>query len=220
MEYHCIAKGFEFTDRLKKEVEARLGHLERHLRNFQPSVFHASVAVERPARGGQYNARLALNVLKRILVARRPGPTAEAAVDRASVEVERQVERYKSRLRQDYLYKRKRTGLSGRQSQALERELLKDRVLLDRAITGDQKAVRELTERELPALTRYIQRSLDRRGMETSVIETQVPIVIERALQSGFENLPRKPEKMTLQGWLAQYARQAIKHVTSNKGLR
>jgi len=55
MEYHCMAKGFELTDRLKKEVEARLVHLERHLRNFQPSVIHASVAVERPARGGQYS---------------------------------------------------------------------------------------------------------------------------------------------------------------------
>ena len=124
MKYHCMAKGFELTGRFKKEVEARLGHMERHLRNFQPSVFHASVAVERPARGGQYNARLALNILKHVLVARRPGPTAEAAVDRVSVEVERQVERYKARLRQDYLYNRKRTGLSGRQSQALERELI------------------------------------------------------------------------------------------------
>jgi ribosomal subunit interface protein len=116
MKYYCIFKGVELTDRVKREVEARLGHMERHLRNFQPAVFHASVAVERPARGGQYNARLALNILKHVLVARRPGPTAEAAVDRASVEVERQLERYKSRLRQDYRHKRKRTGLSARPS--------------------------------------------------------------------------------------------------------
>jgi len=220
MEYYHMSRGFEPTDRLKREVEARLGHMERHLRNFQPAVFHASVVVERPARGGQYNARLALNILKHVLVARRPGPTAEAAVDRASVEVERQLERYKSRLRQDYRYKRKRIGLSVRQSRTLKRELLEDRTLLDRAIIGDQRAVRELTERELPALTRYIQQSLDRRGLEMSFIETQVPIVIERALQAGFENLPRKPEKMNLQGWLAYHARQAIRHVTANKGRR
>ena len=207
-----MTKGFELTDRLKEEVEIRLGRLERRLRNFQPSVFHASVALERPPRGGQYRARLALNVLKRVLVARQPGPSAEVAVDRATVEVERQVERYKARLRQDYLYERKRTDLSAEERRILERELLKDRALVDRAITGDQKAVQDLTERELPALTRYIERSLDRRGVDTSAIEVQVPLVIEKTLQAGFENLHRKPEKMNLQGWLAQHARQVIKH--------
>ncbi len=213
MEYHCMTKGFELTDRLKEEVEIRLVRLERRLRNFQPSVFHASVALERPVRGGQYRARLALNVLKRVLVARQPGPTAEVAVDRATVEVERQVERYKARLRQDYVYERKRTDLSVEERRILERELLKDRALVDQAITGDQKAVQDLTERELPALTRYIYGLLARRGLGTSAIEAQVPLVIEKVLQAGFENLPRKPGKMAVQGWLAQHARQVLKRL-------
>jgi len=215
MEYHCLTKGFELTDKLKKQVEIRLGRLERRLRNFQPSVVRASLALERPARGGQYRARLALNLLKRVLVARQPGPTAEVAVDRATVEVGRQVERYKAKLRQDYLYERKRTDLSAEERRILERELLKDRALVDRAITGDQKAVQDLTEREMPALTRYIRRSLDRRGLNTLTIEAQVPLVIEKTLQAGFEKLRRKPEKMTLQGWLAQHARQVLKHSAS-----
>jgi hypothetical protein len=81
------------------------------------------------------------------------------------------LERYKASLSQDYLYERKRTDLSVEERRILERELLKDRALLDQAITGDQKAVQDLTERELPALTRYIQRSLDRRGLGTLAIE-------------------------------------------------
>lgn len=130
------------------------------------------------------------------------------------------MERYKASLSQDYLYERKRTDLSVEERRILERELLKDRAPLDQAITGDQKAVQDLTERELPALTRYIQRSLDRRGLGTLAIEAQVPLVMEKTLQAGFENLHRKPEKMTLQDWLAWHARQVIKRVPSNKGRR
>ena len=213
MNYQVTTKNFELTELIREEIEVRLSRLERRLSHFQPSTYHAALALERHSRRVEYNARLALTVIQRILVARRPAPTIEAAIDRVTTEIDRQIERYKSRLRREYLYERKRAALSAEERRVRERELLEGRVLLDRAEMGEREAFQKLTERELPGLAGFIERSLARQGQDTSGMDSQITAIMEDTILSGLENLRRKPGGMTLQGWLSQHARKAVKRL-------
>jgi len=211
--YQVTTKRVVLTDYIRRDIEARLGQLERRLYHFPADALQAQIALERQARREAYTVRLALVGLRNTLVARRTGPSIAVALDQATDAVERQLERYKARLRGDYLHERKRAALSPAERQARERELLEDRALLDRALIGDLQAFDALTERELPGLTRYIRRQLVQRGMEGAAVEMHLPQILEQALLAGFERLRQKPEPMSLQGWLALQARPLIERL-------
>jgi ribosome-associated translation inhibitor RaiA len=215
LRHHVVTKRVDLTDYLRRQLEERLQRLQRRLRHFPPEALQAQVAVERQARGGAYVVRLALSIWGHTLVARRLGPTLEVALDEATAAIERQVERYKARLRGDYLHERKRAALSPEERAARERELIEDRALLDRALLGDRQAFDELTERELPGLTRFIRRQLTQRGVDGAALDTLLPQLLEQTLLMGFEELRHKPEPMTLQGWLARQARPLIERAAS-----
>jgi ribosomal subunit interface protein len=208
--YHVVTKRIDLTDPLRRQIEERLQRLQRRLRHFPGEGLEAHVAVERQARRGEFLVRLALSIWGHTLVARRQGPTLEGALDEATAAIERQAERYKARLRGDYLHERKRAALSPEERAARERELLEDRALLDRALVGDRRAFDELTERELPGVTRFIRRQLRQRGMDGARLDALLPQVLEQTLLAAFEELRHKPEPMTLQGWLARQARPLI----------
>jgi len=212
--YQITTRRVELTNHLRREIELRLQRLERRLRHFPADALQAQIAVERQVRRNAYSVRLALMIWQRMLVARRMGPSLEVALDAAVEAIERQVERYKARLRGDYLYERKRAALSPEEREAREHELIEDRALLDRALLGDREAFEELTERELTGLTRYIRRRLAQREIDEAMLDTLLPQILEQTLLVGFERLRQKPESMSLQGWLALQARPLIDRLT------
>jgi ribosomal subunit interface protein len=217
--YQVTTKRIELTDYIRREIEEQLSRLERRLRHFPADALQAQIAVERQGRREAYTIRLALSIWRNTLVARRTGPSFPVALEQATTAVERQLERYKARLRGDYLHERKRAAMSPEERWARECELLEDRALLDRALLGDRQAFDELTERELPGLTRYIRRRLTQRGLDEATVETLLPQFLEQALLAGFERLRQKPERMSLQGWLALQVRPLIEHLkTSPQG--
>lgn len=208
--YQVTTKRVALTDDIRREIEAALVWLERRLRHFPTDALQAQIALEQQLRRESYTVRLALVVLRNTFVARQTGPSIGVALDQGTAAVERQVQRYKARLRGDYRYERKRAALSPEERQVHERELLEDRALLDQALLGDRKAFDELTEGELPRLTRYIRRRLLERGITGAALDAQLQQILEQALLAGFERLRQKPESMSLQGWLALQARPLI----------
>ncbi len=209
--YHLTVKRLEATPPVVAEVESWLAKLERRARHFSPDLLHADVELERRARREEYVARIRLAIVNTVLVTRKKGATLQEALKEAGEDMERRLERYKARLRRDYAHERKRASLSAEEIASLERELLEDKELLDRSLAGDREAFEELTERELPQLTRYLRRRLRQAGVADDRIEALLPEVLADTLQAAFERLAQKPPRMSMQAWLALQARELLR---------
>ncbi len=211
IDYHLTTKRFDATPAVVDKVEEWIAKLERRARHFPPDLLHVDVELERRARREEYVARLRLSVGNTVLVTRKKGATVQEALKEAGEDMERRLERYKARLRRDYAHERKRASLSAEEIASLERELLEDKELLDRSLAGDREAFEELTERELPRLTRYLRRQLRQRDVPEDRIDALLPDLLADTLQMAFEHLAQKPPRLSMQVWLALQARELLR---------
>lgn len=193
-------------------IERYRARLAPRLRHFDPDLVHLALSIWQQARTGDYLATVRLTLLNNhTLPARRnSGPSIAVVLKRAFEDIEEQLGRFKSKLRREYTYERKRTSLAHDAVQAHERELLEERELLDRALTGDRAAFDTLAEAELPGLSQAIAEGLREQGREDT--PEAIEQVIADVLTAAFAELARKPTRWSLGGWLVWLARRQIRH--------
>lgn len=193
----------------RAELDRRLDLLDRRLQHFDPDLVHLSLDIERHARRSEYRGSIRLVLLNHALPAKRNvAPTPSVLIKRTFEDLEEQVERFKARLRGEYTHERRRASLSPEAVHAVERELLAERELLDRALLGDEAAFRNLINRELPGVSAAIGRMLAERGQDASA--EAVEHVLMDVLTRAFSELPRKPARWSYGGWLAWLARRLL----------
>lgn len=202
---HC-----QLTDRDRELLNHHVERLEQELEHFDPDLVHLALDIERHARREEYTGRIRLSIMGTVLPARRNvAPTLPALLKLAFDDLHEQLHRFKSRLRRDYQHERRRTSLPPELVAYQERVLLDERELLDRALSGDRAAFDALVNRDLPELTRAIERLLAEYGRPTSP-ET-VEHVLADVLTTAFTDLARKPAHWSMAGWLAWLARRTIR---------
>jgi len=198
------------TDRDQEILDHYLQRLEPELQHFDPDLVHLWLDIERHARREEYTGRIRLSIMGTLLPARRNvAPTLATLLKLAFDDLHEQLHRFKSKLRRDYMHERRRASLSSEMVKVQERVLLGERELLDRALTGDRAAFDALVNRELPTLTRAIERLLAEYGRPTDT-ET-VEHVLADVLTTAFTDLARKPTRWSMAGWLAWLARRIIR---------
>ena len=218
MKLQLTTHDFELSREDQEVIERHRAKLERQLRHFDPDLVHLTVNVERQLRNGDYLASVRLTLLNNhTLPARRnSGPAVAVVLRRAFEDIEEQLIRFKSKLRREYTYERKRASLAPDVVQVHERALLEERELVDRAVTGDRAAFDTLVDAELSALSQVIARTLIEHGREVG------PEGIERAMEdvlaTAFGDLARKPARWSLGGWLLWLARRRLRREAQEVG--
>lgn len=200
----------ELTERDRELLDHHLKRLEQELVHFNPDLVHLTLDIERHARREEYTGRIRLALMNNVLPAKRNvAPTLSALLKLAFDDLHEQLHRFKSQLRRDYMHERRRASLSPEMVKYQERVLLDERELLDRALAGDRAAFDALVNRELPALTRAVERLLAEYGRPTNP-ET-VEHVLADVLTTAFTELARKPTRWSMAGWLTWLARRMIR---------
>jgi ribosome-associated translation inhibitor RaiA len=209
MELHLTTKRCELTPSAQKVLERHLEQLRRRLRYYDPDLLHLELAVERHARKKEYRGSIRLSLGNHVLPAKRNrAETLEGLLKAAFEDLEEQLDRFRARVRREYAHERKRASLPQEVVRAHERALLEERELLDRALAGDREAFDRLIEEELPGLRRAIERALLDVGAEPT--PEQVEHILADVLAIAFRELPRKPARWSLGGWLAWIARREM----------
>lgn len=195
----------------EREIEHQVQRLDRRLPHVDPDLVHLTLAIKRDVRRDAYYGSIRLTLFDRVLPAKRNnGPTIAVLLKRAFEDlVEDQLPRFMAKLRRDYTYERKRASLSGEAVRALERSLHQERELLDRALAGDRAAFRALVDTEMPVLSRVVANVLVEHGREPS--PEAIQHALADALAIGERELPKKPARWSLSGWLAWLARREIR---------
>lgn len=210
MKYHVTTRHCELTPAAEREIERQVGRLERRLAHVDPDLAHLTLHLEYDARRDEYRGSIRLTLLGKVLPAKRNrGPAITALLKRAFDDVEEQVARLMAKLRRDYTYERKRASLTPEVLRALERSVLEERELLDRALAGDRAAFNALVDREMPILSRVVARELGAHGRQPS--PEAIEHVMADVLAIAERELAKKPARWSLAGWLAWIARREIR---------
>ncbi len=200
----------ELTDRDRELLDHHLQRLDPELKHFDPDLVHLTLDIERHPRREEYTGRVRLAVMNTLLPARRnTAPTLPALLKLAFDDLHEQLHRFKSQLRREFMHERKRASLPPEMVTVQERLLLDERELLDRALAGDRAAFDALVNRELPELTRAVERLLAEQGRPTD--SATVEHVLADVLTTAFTDLARKPARWSMAGWLAWLARRMIR---------
>ncbi|MDR7416653.1 MAG: hypothetical protein QN193_08280 [Armatimonadota bacterium] len=209
MNLHLVTKRCAFSRDAEKALERHLERIRRRLRHFPPDLLHLELTVERAARKEEYTGSVRLRIGTHVLPARRNrAETLEGFLKAAFEDLEEQIGHFKARLRRDYAHERKRASLSAEAVRAYEQALMEERALLDQALAGDREAFHALVEEELPHLRRVLERELRAVGREGTAEELEH--VLADVLTVAFRELPRKPARWTLAGWLTWIARREV----------
>ncbi len=211
MDYHITAKNFRLVEPLKEEVTQRLDKLSRMLEKFPEDVVHFDVVLEHRPRKKEYEARVRLTLPGVVLATSDHGPTLENAMVKALDDMLDKFEDYKAKLSHAYTYERKRGAIDARETTHIEREMIEQRELLDRAAMGDQEAWQQLVEEYHRSLAIFVERELSARGYRLSdETRSLVLHILQETFRSAQERLLQRPENMTLEGWLALLASEII----------
>ncbi len=214
LRYHLTTQRHTWTDADERALQRRLQRLEPQLRHFRPDLVALDIRIVHQPRADEYVGSFRLSLPGTVLVARRNRAASVAMLlHQAFADLEERLARYKARLRREYAHERKRAALEPEQVRFLERELLDQRELLDRALAGDRAAFDTLVEHELPGLRRRVERLLTAAGRDAS--EEAVEHVVADVLAKGMAQLARKPARWSLGGWLGWLAQRVVRHEVS-----
>ncbi len=206
---HLMTRRAELAPADRALIDREITRLERRLRHFAPDALDLFLDLERHAHREEYRGSIRLAILGTVLsIKRNTAPSLHALLGRAFADLEERLERYEARLRRDYAHARRRPALSLEEARAVERQLLEERELLDRALAGDRAAFTSLVESELPGLTEAIARALQDAGREPT--EEAIQHLLTDVLARAFVELKRKPARWSLGAWLVALARRQV----------
>jgi ribosome-associated translation inhibitor RaiA len=215
---HVATKRFELTPVDEHEISRHVERLNPRLKRIDPDLVNINLEIEWDPRLNEFRGSTRLTIFNEALPARfNSGPTVEAFLNRAFEDIEEQLERFKSKLRRAYKYERKRTSLPPEAAQYQERQLLDERELLDRALSGDRSAFDELMNVERPGLSAVIARSLEESGYDST--QVNVDQIMTDTFAIAFRDLARKPARWSMGGWLAWIARREIDRLLSQQAV-
>ncbi|MBI2876922.1 MAG: HPF/RaiA family ribosome-associated protein [Candidatus Tectomicrobia bacterium] len=106
MKYQITFKNFHGEAHFDSLIEKLTTQLDRHIADFDPEAVFLHGVIEKNSTRSLYRASLVLNLPGRRVVARDEGFEVEATLRQAFLELERQVEKYKSFLRREHVWKR------------------------------------------------------------------------------------------------------------------
>lgn len=218
MKLQVTTHDVELTPADEELIERERARLAPRLRHFDPDLVNLALSIWQQPRTGDYLATVRLTLLNNhtLPASRNSGPTIAAVLKRAFDDIEGQLNRFKSKLRKDYTYERKRTSLARDAVEAHERELQEERELLDRALVGDQAAFDTLVEAEMPGLSRGIEQALREQGREDT--PAAIEQVLADVLTTAFREFARKPARWSLGGWLLWLARRRLRREAQEVG--
>ncbi|MEI9898110.1 MAG: HPF/RaiA family ribosome-associated protein [Chthoniobacter sp.] len=104
--WNIVSKNVSLGYTAKAALSRKVAKLSRHLAGFAPETLHLQVLLEKLPKKGSFTARLTLRLPSHILHAEKSAEDLLAAIDAATLALDREVESLRSKMRGDYRWKR------------------------------------------------------------------------------------------------------------------
>jgi len=98
----------EFRESIERECSRHVEKLNRWLKRYQPDLIQLQTSLDKQPRRTEYTVSLNLVLPSGTLHAEASAAGARASAKAAFAELEAQVKKHQSKLRKDYVWKRKR----------------------------------------------------------------------------------------------------------------
>jgi ribosomal subunit interface protein len=204
MKHQVEFKGFEPTDSLRGLIERRLAHLDRISRGLRGDPLFLRCAVEDVPKHKLFRLAITLEVPQRTLAAKEESHDIEAAVRGAFEEIEKQLEAYKSRMRNEHWWKR------------VERRRALKRGEVEPASTGrveDPQWFFALAEPHLPTLREvagHVLRYSEARG-DLPQSDLELDDVVDAALARAYGEFVKERLPENIRSRLVRFALDEVK---------
>lgn len=191
-------KDGEPDERVRRLVEESATKLERLVEEFPRDTVFLRVVVDNEGTGARSRVSATLTLASRVLTAHEEGYRLEQAVREVFVELERQLEKHKAKLRHSDAYKRR----------ARREELRRHKLEPVPAEERRTDLFSALFEDHLPALYNFVRRELAYHVSMGDLHQDDVTpddVVAAVAVRAQREFV-KKPESRDIRGWLLQLA--------------
>lgn len=105
-QWNLVTKNLHGHEMLRKQIQEKIGKLEKHLKHFPPDTVHLQIALGRQPKRCLHTAALNLRLPSNILHSEKSSMDVIKAFDDAVDALLREVESLKARLRRERLWKR------------------------------------------------------------------------------------------------------------------
>ncbi|GIW41360.1 MAG: hypothetical protein KatS3mg076_1937 [Candidatus Binatia bacterium] len=202
LKWEAFYKSVEATPRIKADVERQVRRVERRAQTFGDDLLFLRITLEKHPRKNSFTTGLTLELPRGELHAREEAPDPYLATKRAFDWLLEQFDGYKSQLRHERGYKRKRTPWTPpvpEQAQPEAREVL------------------ELLRPHFERLENYVRREIAFRIHvgDLGPGDLKVPDVLDDVVSTAVERFAERPEQVPLDRWLYQLARDRVERAVS-----
>jgi RNA polymerase sigma factor (sigma-70 family) len=214
MKHQVEYKGFDPSDKVRKLIETRIGHIDRLCQGLPQDVLFLRVAIEEAATHKVFRVSVTLDVPQKVLAAREEGRDPEAAVRAAFDEAERQLEEYKSRRRGEHWWKRveRRRELKRMQAGGTPTAQSEDPQWFLAFVEPHLPKVREVVG--------HVLRYAEARG-DLPPGDLELDEIIDEALVRAHDEFARAPRPANIRSRLVQFAlaeiRKAVRRVQTDR---
>lgn len=105
-QWSIVTRNLHGHEMLRKQIQEKVGKLEKHLKHFPPDTVHLQIVLGRQPKRALYVAALNLRLPSNILHSEKSSTDIIKAFDSAVDALLREVESLKARLRRETLWKR------------------------------------------------------------------------------------------------------------------
>jgi ribosomal subunit interface protein len=174
---------------LQNRVRRVIAKLEKHLKSFPPDAVHLQIMIEKHKGKGLFTTALTLYLPPGVLRTEKTSKDALESVNGAVHALLRELEKLKSKLRREPLWKR-----VARRAELHDSKARFAASPSPQPVTDEAESVRTLLERFHPRLLSYIKRHIHRAELEDEVVrgaldpDAVLISVAEKALKLTLKN--------------------------------